>query len=126
MTLLPTILLFYKMPYDSEIAIFHKPVLYKANQYVKYGFVEMEFQEVPKHFETLYVKSNAIFPLCLLADSTIKKLIIMAKLKHNVENFNLLMRFENSGCQVDLRISEDTIWYANECRKRTIENIIKS
>ena len=120
------ILLFYKMPYDSEIAFFHKPELYKANQYVKYGFVEMEFHEVPKHFETLYVKSNAIFPLCLLADSTIKKLILMAKLTQNDDNFNLLMRFENSGCQLDLRISVDAIWYANESRKRTIENIIKN
>lgn len=120
------ILLFYKMPYDSEIAFFHKPELQKADQYLKYGFVEMEFHELPKHFETLYVKSNAIFPLCILADASIEKLIIMAKLTQNIENFNLLMRLENLGCQLDLRISVDAIWYVNESRKRTIDNIINN
>lgn len=120
------ILLFYKMPYDSEIAIFHKPVLCKADQYLKYGFVEMDFHELPKHFDTLYVKSNTIFPLCILANVIIEKHIIIAKLTQNDDNFNLLMRFENSGCQLDLRISVDAIWYVNESRKWTIENIIKS
>lgn len=120
------IFLFYNKSNEKEIVIFHKPELHKADQYSKYGFVEMEFHETPKHFDTLYVKSNGIFPLCILADATIKKLIIMAKLTQNVENFNLLMRLENLGSQLDLRISVDAIWYANECRKRTIENIINS
>jgi hypothetical protein len=123
---LPPILLFYKMLHESEIAVFYHPENYKEDLYKKYGFVEMEFHELPKHFETLYVKSNAIFPLCILANIIIEKLIIMAKLKQNVDNFNLLMRLENLGCQLDLRISVDAIWYANECRKRTIENIINS
>lgn len=114
------------MPYHSEITIFRKPELNKADQYLKYGFVEMKFYELPKHFETLYVKSNAIFPLCILADASIEKLIIMAKLTQNDDNFKLLMRFENLGCQLDLRISVDAIWYVNESRKRTIENIIKN
>lgn len=117
---------FYKALNDSEFELIYEPPTFRKIDYSDCGFNELKISEFPKNFKTLYAIANAYFPLYLIEGILIEKLIIKASLIHNDENLEILIAFENSGCQIELISKDDDNWYKKESRMLKIRNIINN